>query len=118
SRGVPLPFASLTNERSLIYVANLADAVISSIGTRGTFLVADGELLSVADLVRRLSRALGKKSHLFAFPPYAFRFVAPQIAETFVIEPNLKWTPPFSVDEGLAATAEWFSFARRAPAAS
>lgn len=109
SLGVPLPFASLKNERSLLYVRNLADAAIHSIGKRGTYLVADDELLTVAELVRRLGRALGKRPLLVPFPRFALRLAAPQLTETFVVKTSLDWKPPFSVEEGLAETTTWFS---------
>ncbi len=108
SLGMPLPFATLHNQRSLLYVGNLADAVVRCIGRSGTFLIADDELLTVANLVRRLGRALGKRPLLFPFPHFALHLAARQMTETFVVKPNIDWKLPYSVDDGLAATAEWW----------
>ena len=57
-RGLPLPFASIHNKRSLIYVGNLVDAILlcathpSAVGQ--TYLVSDGEDLSTSDLLCKL----------------------------------------------------------------
>lgn len=68
--GIPLPFASITNRRSLIYVGNLADAVVLT--TRpgqasGTFTLADVKY-STPELIRALAKALGVRARLFRFP--------------------------------------------------
>jgi nucleoside-diphosphate-sugar epimerase len=50
NRGIPLPLASIDNRRSLIYVGNLVDTVITCINypkaARQTYLVSDGEDVS------------------------------------------------------------------------
>jgi len=74
----PLPFGAVTeNRRSLIHVANLADATLAAAthpaAAGRTFLVRDGEDLSTASLVRRLRGALGRPARLVAVPPGLLR---------------------------------------------
>ncbi len=77
ARGVPLPFASIRNRRSLIYVGNLIDAIVTALrspqAAGGTYLVSDGEALSTPDLLRRLGRALGRDARLLPCPPALLR---------------------------------------------
>lgn len=125
ARGVPLPFASVANRRSLLYAGNLADAVAASlekIGVDGAFCVRDGEDLSTPELVRRMGAALGRPTRLLPFPPSllraaaglagrggdAERLLGDLAVDDAPIRAALGWRPPFTVDQGLAATAEWY----------
>src|SRR5437016_8829533 len=54
--GLPLPFASVRNRRSLIYLGNLVDAIARCVehpAARGPFLVSDEETVSTPNLVSR-----------------------------------------------------------------
>jgi nucleoside-diphosphate-sugar epimerase len=57
--GLPLPLGSIKNRRSLIYVGNLVDAILTCTdhpaASNQTFLVSDGEDLSTPELIRRIS---------------------------------------------------------------
>ena len=68
----PLPLAGLTNRRSLIYVANLADAVRRVIERApplgGTFAVTDGPAMTLAEIMAGLRRAAGRPARLFTCP--------------------------------------------------
>jgi nucleoside-diphosphate-sugar epimerase len=78
--GIPLPFASIENKRSLIYVGNLVDALAvcaTHPGTAGkTYLVSDGEDVSTPELLRRVARALGRPARLMPLPVAGMKFVA------------------------------------------
>jgi UDP-glucose 4-epimerase len=69
---MPLPFAGLANRRSLLALDNLAAAVALALEARqaagGTFLVADAEPISVADLVAAMREGLGRPPHLVKAP--------------------------------------------------
>lgn len=125
ARGAPLPFGAIDNRRSLLYVGNLADAVSRALerpGVDGPFFVRDGEDLSTPELVRRMGRALGRPARLWPVPPVLLRAGATLLgrggdAERLLgdltvddspLRAALPWRPPFTVDEGLAATAEWY----------
>ena len=71
--GWPLPLASVRNRRSLVYVGNLADAIVRCLeapqAAGKTYFVSDGEPVSTPELVRAIARALGKPARLLPFPP-------------------------------------------------
>lgn len=75
--GLPLPFASVTNRRSMIHADNLADAVravAESAAAQGhIFHVADRTDQSTPDILRALAAASGARLRLFACPPGLLR---------------------------------------------
>lgn len=112
--GLPLPFGSIRNRRSLIYLGNLVSLLRRCAeypGAAGkTFLAADGEDLSTPELARRMARALGRTAHLLPFPAF---LLPSKLANSLVVDfdatrARLDWTPPYSVDEGLAQTVNWY----------
>lgn len=116
ARGWPLPLAGIENRRSLLYVANLADAVLRCLDAPPgkTFLVADGSPVSTPELCRRIALALGRPARLFHLPrallelaPGATRLTRSLEVDDGAIRRELGWTPPHSLDEGLQRTAEW-----------
>jgi UDP-glucose 4-epimerase len=119
---IPLPFAGLSNLRSMVYVGNLVDLLccctVHPKAAGYTFLVSDGDDLSTPDLIRKLANAMGLKPKLFAIPDWLlkciFRCVGKteladrlcaslqvDITETRVV---LGWAPPYTVDQGIALT--------------
>lgn len=125
-KGLPLPFASINNKRSLIFVGNLVNFIMHCIehpqAANQTFLISDGEDLSTPDLVNRLAQQFNKKSRLFPFPPKLLeaslnligkKVEAQRLLGSLALDPQyayttLNWTPPFTVDEGLAKTVETY----------
>jgi UDP-N-acetyl-alpha-D-quinovosamine dehydrogenase len=68
---LPLPFAGLTNRRSLLALRNFAGALGAIVRSRpqsaaGTFHIHDGPALSTAEIVTTLRAALGRPRRLFA----------------------------------------------------
>jgi nucleoside-diphosphate-sugar epimerase len=132
ARGVPLPLAAIDNLRSLLYVGNLVDAIRTCLEHEGAggmmWLVSDGEDLSSPELVRRLARALNRSARLVPVPVWLLRLAGALSGKTAAvnrlvdslqldaaaIRADLRWTPPYSVDQGLQETARWF----RAPQAA
>jgi len=104
ARGWPLPLASVRNRRSLIYVGNLAAAVLDCLGKEGTFLVSDDAPVSTPQLCRELGAALGRPARLFAFPP---ALLPAKLSRSLEIL-HTDWKQPFTREEGLRATAQWF----------
>lgn len=107
---LPLPFGSIRNRRSFIYVGNLAALVGRCLehphAAGRTFLASDEEDLSTPELVRRIGAALGFSPRLFPFP----LFLLPgKLTDSLVVDSEetqavLGWQPPYTVDEGLART--------------
>jgi nucleoside-diphosphate-sugar epimerase len=119
ARGWPLPLAGIENRRSLLYVGNLADAVVRCVETPlaagNTYCVTDGAPLSTPDLCRALGAALGTPARLFFFPPAllelwppASRLTRSLVVDDGAIRRGLDWAPLHTVAEGLRRTAEWF----------
>lgn len=126
ARRAPLPLGAIDNRRSLLYVGNLADAIVKAADTprpaRWTYLVADGEDVSTPDLVRRLAAALGVKPRLLSFPLAPLKLAATlagrraELArltgslqvDSSRLRRELDWRPRYSLSQGLAETAQWF----------
>ncbi|GJH02923.1 SDR family oxidoreductase [Paraburkholderia terrae] len=125
-RGVPLPLGAADARRSMVYVGNLADALAHCAtdprAAGQCFHVADSDVPTVAELVRSLGRHLGKPARLLSVPPawlrmagrltgrsaQVDRLIGSLQVDTSHIRDVLGWQPPFSTDEGLAATADWY----------
>ena len=125
-KGLPLPLAGAKNARSLIYVGNLVDALIicakQPAAAGQTFLVSDGEDVSTAMLVKKISRALGRGNRSFYLPHVLMRAVgnvlgrSAQIDRLFgslrvnneKIRNELSWSAPYTLEQGLQATADWY----------
>lgn len=127
-RGFPLPFGAIDNQRSLLYVGNLADAIRAALESpsRETrlFLISDGKDISTAELIRTIGSSLGVKPILLRIPPglleLAFkltgrsaaggRLLGSLVMDSSRIRRELAWQPPFSLEEGfklsLSAPAE------------
>lgn len=119
-RGLPLPLASVfNNRRSFVALDNLVDMIITCVehpaAANQTFLVSDGEDLSTADLLRRLAHAMNRPARLFSVPPSLLQFgaslfgkenMAQRLLDNLQVDighthKTLNWSPPISVDEGL-----------------
>lgn len=136
ARGLPLPLGAIDEQhsrRSMIFVGNLADAIVCCAthpaAAGKTFLLSDGEDLATPALARRIAAALGTQARLIPIParwlkllvriihnlPYGRKIQAltrrltePLSIDSQAIRRTLGWTPPFTLDEGLRATAAWF----------
>ena len=118
-RGWPLPLASIANRRSLVYVGNLVDAIFSCLeaplAAGKVYPVTDGMGVSTPELIRALARALGRPARLLPFPPGLLDLLAPLQSlvrslevDDGAIRRELGWRPPFSFEQGLRATADWY----------
>ncbi len=125
-KGVPLPFGAIKNQRSLIYVGNLADAIVTCLKHPAaggqTYLVSDGEDVSTPGLIRHIAHALGRPVRLLPVPLAVLRFAghitgkSPEVErllDSLVIDSakirrELGWKPPFTMGEGFRETAGWY----------
>jgi nucleoside-diphosphate-sugar epimerase len=125
-RGLPLPLGSVQNQRSFIYIENLVDAITACLehpnALNQTFLVSDGTL-STPDLIRMLGTGLGKSPRLFTCPPSFLRLIGQLTGRSGIIDRLLGslaindqkfrnllgWQPPYTVAQGLQATADWYT---------
>jgi nucleoside-diphosphate-sugar epimerase len=126
ARGMPLPLGAIHNQRSLVYIGNLTDAIIHCLehpaAAGKTFLVSDGEDVSMPELIRRIAAALGRPVRLLPVPPSLLRMLATLTQKSALarrlmdslaldstaIRHTLNWSPPFTLDEGLRKTTAWY----------
>lgn len=125
-KGWPLPLGAVDNRRSLIYLGNLVDALITCLAhpaaANKTFLLSDTEDVSTPGLVRRLAAALHRPARLISVPPSLLRIAGivsgkrqavDRLLGSLTIDgganwSKLSWSPPISMETGLAETAAWY----------
>lgn len=118
-RGIPLPFASIDNRRSLVHRANLNDAIARVLRSRREglriYTLADLEISTPA-LIRLMAAGLSCRARLLRFPVAGLRVLGrltgrtaaiARLTESFVVdgqatEAELGWRP--TVDQTRAWT--------------
>lgn len=126
--GVPLPFSTVKNQRSMIGLENLVDLIIRCIDHSSaagkTLLVSDGEDLSTPDLVNYIANSLGLSARLFPIPISLLKFggymlnrkseinrlVGSLRIDSGYTKEILNWTPPVSVIDGIKKMVESSKF--------
>jgi nucleoside-diphosphate-sugar epimerase len=126
NKRVPLPLGGVKNKRSLVGLENLCDFILTTIESENakneTFLIADGEDISTAQLATYLSIALTGKKLIYYFPLPLMRFFAKLLGKENVAKRlfgNLEldtskatektgWSPPCNIETGLQKMAESF----------
>jgi len=126
ARGWPMPLGAIRNRRSLVYVGNLADAVLACLrhpsAAGRTYLVSDGDDVSTPELLRRVGTALGRPVRLIPVPVAVLRAAATLLGrgsdfdrltgnfavDSSAIRAELGWQPPYSMQQALSATAAWY----------
>lgn len=124
--GVPLPFGSVNNHRSMVYVGNLVNLIVCCINhpaaANQTFLVSDGEDVSLRKLVTYIRLCLGRSPRLLPVPVGLFklagaltgkrgivdRLVGDLQVDSSKVRTLLGWVPPYTVEQGIAATVADF----------
>ncbi len=123
ARGVPLPFASVDeNRRSMVGLDNLVSLLIlctsHASAANQVFLVSDDDDLSTAGLIYAMGDALGRSVYLLPIPKKYLSWVAKafgmgSFAERLLgnlqvditkTKELLNWRPPFTVAEELKKT--------------
>jgi nucleoside-diphosphate-sugar epimerase len=122
----PLPLACIENLRSLVYLGNLVDAIRLCLthphAPGKTFMVSDGDDVSTPELVRRIAAALGRRPFLLPLPVWCIRWAGAILGKQAAVErllgslrldisslkKTLGWTPPYTMQMGLVATADWY----------
>jgi UDP-glucose 4-epimerase len=121
-RGWPMPLGAIRNHRSLLYLGNFVDAIrvcVEHPAAAGqTFLLDDGGPVSTPELIRAVARAMGRPARLLPVPVAVLEFVGALLGrraavsrltgslwiDDSLIRTRLGWTPPYSMEAGLAAT--------------
>ncbi len=119
----PLPLGSIHNQRSFVFVKNLTHFIARCVQNprayQEVFFVTDGQDLSTTELLQTAARALGVPSRLLPFPSLLIRIAAILLGKKSIADRlclslqvnsskariRLDWTPPYTVQEGMAETA-------------
>ncbi len=125
-RRIPLPLASVSNRRSLIYVENLAHAVVDCTShpaaPGGIYLVRDDESVSTPELIGRIASLMKLRDRTFSFPPGLLRLAARAVGRSAEVNRLLRslviddrkirseigWLPRYSLAQGLRETVDWY----------
>jgi nucleoside-diphosphate-sugar epimerase len=125
SRGLPLPFGAVRNQRSLVGRENLCDlihlAVTHPQAAGETYLAADDEDLSTPEIFRSLAAGLGRKARLLPVPVTLLAAGARVAGQSGAYQRlcgslrvdggkarGIGWQPRVSVREGLRRTGQAF----------
>ena len=126
-KGMPLPLRLVDNLRDLIFVGNLVAAMIHTLGIPahrcGSYYVCDGEAVSVAELIRRIAKALDRPVRLWPVPLIFLKLAGAisgrsesikRLTQSLQIDGNtfcqrVDWAQPYTMKEGLAQTAAWYN---------
>lgn len=118
-KNLPLPLGAISNQRSMVALANLVHLIITCIShpqaANQTFLVSDDDDISTTQLLEMMTRAAGKSPRLLPVPMRWLRLLGHVTGKQAVIERlcgnlqvdishtkhTLGWLPPLSVEEGI-----------------
>ena len=121
-----LPFAAIRNRRSVLYVANLVEAIEAALDAvrplSGVHFVADAESVSTPGLLTAAGIALDAPARLIAVPVALLeligaisgraatvrRLIATLEVDSSSFTAATGWRPRHSLADGLAATASWW----------
>ncbi|MCK9380270.1 MAG: SDR family oxidoreductase [Sulfuritalea sp.] len=125
-KGVPLPLGALHNRRSFVALDNLVDCIAQCLyhpaAANQTFLVSDGEDLTVTALLQRTAAAFGRHARLMPVPIVVLRMagrilgkevIVQRLCDTLQVDITktrhlLGWEPPVSIDAALTKTVRQF----------
>lgn len=119
---IPLPFGAIHNKRSLIYIENLIDFIVTCLthpnAVNQTFLVSDDHDVSTTQLIKHIKIAANKKNLLIPIPKSWLGLIFKLIGKPFLsnrlcsslqvditkAKTELNWQPPYSLEYGIAET--------------
>lgn len=125
-KGLPLPFRTINNRRSLVFIDNLIDLILLCThhpkAANRIFLVSDGEDLSIGQILQKLAVAMNKKTPIFACPQFILELAASVVGKKEFFQrlcgslqvdisdtrQLLGWSPPIGIDEAFAITARYY----------
>jgi len=123
---IPLPFGLINNKRSLVYLDNLVDLIITCVhhpnAANRIFLASDSDDLSLARLLTLIRKAMNKSPLLLPVPIGLFRFVGrclgkPEVVDRLIgnlqvdssdAKKYLGWSAPYTLKQGIQSTVDDF----------
>ena len=117
---LPLPVAHLRARRSLLALENLTAAIVAVLEApsplRQVFVVADLEVLNIAEMIAAMRHGLGRRASVFPVPDSFLALflratgqehIYQRVSGSLVVDPsalrNLRWAPPVATPIGLAS---------------
>jgi UDP-glucose 4-epimerase len=116
---IPLPFGAIKNERSILSVDNMVDALwhilILENASKQIFLISDGKPVSTPDLIRHIAKSIGVSPILIPIPEFILRLGCRLLGKKGIytrtcmslrvddsdIRKKLNWSPPFTTEEAM-----------------
>lgn len=127
SKGIPLPFGSIiNNKRSLVSINNLVDLIVTCIehpkAANQVFLVSDDYDISTSEMVREMAIALEKPTWQAPVPIWCYKLAGKLFKKSDVVDrltgslqvdishtkDTLGWKPPQTLQDGFKQTAQAF----------
>jgi UDP-glucose 4-epimerase len=126
NKKISLPFASINNIRSMIYVDNLIDLITCCIdhpkAAGEVFLISDEENISTTELIKKIKKFMYKPERLFPLPLFFFKLLGQlmrksseinRLLDSLIVDTShtrkvLSWKPKISLEEGLQKTVHWY----------
>lgn len=123
---LPLPFGSIQNARSILFVGNLISAIEKVIENRPTgtriYHIADDKALSTPSLLELMASAMETQLRVFSFPPsllektaslFGKKEMVKKLTRSLVIttkrvEEDLGFVQLFPIDKAIRITSEWY----------
>ena len=127
-KGLPFPLFQPENMRSMVYVGNVVAGIVAVLknAQKGatTYILKDREDYSTRTVYGAICRELERKPRFVPVPAWVVRFGG-MLSEDFRkltgsfrvssarIERDLGFSPPFSLEEGIARTVAWYKGSAR-----
>ena len=126
ARRIPLPISRVNNIRSFVCIENLIDLISCCIkhpaAAGKIFLVSDNKDMSTPELIKKISKAMGKSQYFIPIPVFILQLLGAVIGKSSEIErlvSNLQvdcnntfevlgWRPPVNSDDAITETIKWY----------
>jgi nucleoside-diphosphate-sugar epimerase len=119
---LPLPFANIANNRTMVYLDNLIEMVntLTYQKQSGIFLSADANPISTTFLIGEMRKKMNRPTRLFSMPAplkWVLKKVKPDMyirlygslemdaRDTFK---RLNFTPPHTIEQGIGEMVKWY----------
>ncbi len=130
--GYPLPLGAIHNQRSLLYLGNLVDAIatllVRPMEAGRAYLLRDGADVSTPGLIRRLAQQMEVPARLLPIPAWGLHLagrmtghgeVVRRLTDSLSVDDTrfrreAGWIPRYTLDQGLSETVNWYLAPRRA----
>lgn len=130
-KSIPLPFGSVHNKRSIIYVENLVDFIALCVehpaAANQIFFISDNDDTSLARLIMTIRKAAGMPKRLFPVPVFLFKLAGKLTGKQAVVDrlvgdlqvdsskarTLLSWRPPYTFEQGIVETVKYVQLSRK-----